>query len=128
MRTQERTKAAGGSSPSYASAARPPAPGELAKAEPAGIAQAGPEESADAGAKRKWLRWVVGLYVAIATVAVAMGNMFDSIYWASIALFFAVASQPRERVPKPLRYFATAAVLALGVFQLVRWILMLRVG
>ncbi|HEX8721726.1 MAG TPA: hypothetical protein VF736_13915 [Pyrinomonadaceae bacterium] len=128
MKTREHTKAAGGEPPSYASAARPPAPGGLTKAGHAAPAQAEPAEDADAGAKRRWLRWAVGLYVAVATVAVALGNTFDSIYWASIALFFAVASRPRGRVSKPLRFFATAAVLVLAVVQIVKSILKARAG
>ena len=128
MKTQERPKAAVEEPRSYASAARPSAPGEMTKAEPADITKAEPEETPDAAAKRRMLRWIVGLYVVIAAVAVALGNAFDSIYWASIALFFAIAAQPRGRVPKPLRYFSIAAVSVLAVVQIVLLILKLKGG
>ena len=128
MKTQEHTKAAVEEPRPYAPAARPSTPGEMTKAEPADITKAEPEKNPDAGEKRRMLRWVVGIYVIIATVSVALGNAFDSIYWASIALFFAIAAQPRERVPKLLRYFATAAVLVLAVVQVVQLILKLKGG
>ncbi|MFL6257718.1 MAG: hypothetical protein ACJ74T_22155 [Pyrinomonadaceae bacterium] len=103
----------------YATAARPSTPGELTKAEPAGITQAEPEENADAGVKSRKLRWIVGLYVVIATVAVALGNVFDSIFWASVAFFFAVSMQPKERVPKLLLYLAFAAMFVLTVIKVI---------
>ncbi|MDT5272176.1 MAG: hypothetical protein QOH49_4362 [Acidobacteriota bacterium] len=124
MKTQERTKAAAAEPRWYASAAQPSTPGEMTKAEPADLTQAEPEE--DAGAKRRKMRWFVILYVVIATVAVALGNTFDSIYWAAVALFFAIAAQPRERVTKLLRYFAAAAVLVLAVIQFVMLILKIK--
>jgi hypothetical protein len=128
MKTRERTKSTAEEPRWYESAARPSAPGELTKAEPAGLTEAGPEEGEDAGAKSRRMRWIVIIYVLIATVAVALGNVFDSIYWAAIALFFAVAVQPRERVPKLLRYFSIAAVMVLGVVQIVLFILKHKAG
>jgi hypothetical protein len=124
MKTREPTKAADEEPRWYASAARPSTPGEMTKAEPADLAEAEPEE--DAGAKRRKMRWIVVLYVVIASVAVALGNVFDSIYWAALALFFAIAAQPRARVPKLLRYFATAAALVLAVIQIVMLILKIK--
>jgi hypothetical protein len=126
LKTQERTKTAVEEPLSYASAARPATPGEMTKAEPADVTKVEPEETPDAGVKRRNLRWIVGIYVVIATVSVGLGNAFDSIYWASIALFFAIVAQPRERVPKLLRYFAIAAVVVLGILQLVLMILRLK--
>jgi hypothetical protein len=123
MKTQERTKAAAGEPQWYAPAARPSTPGGMTKAEPADVTETEPEENPDAGAKRRKMRWIVVIYVVIATVAVALGNVFDSLYWASIAFFFAIAAQPRERVPKLLRYFAVAAVAVLAVAQFVLLIL-----
>lgn len=122
MKTPERTKA--GEPRWYESAAHPSTPGELTQAEPDERAQAESEE--DAVAKRRKMRWIVVTYVVIATVAVALGNVFDSLNWAAIALFFAIAAQPRERVPKLLRYFATAAVLMLAVIQIVMVILKIK--
>ena len=126
MKTQERTKAAAGEPRPYAPAAHPSTPGEMTKAEPADITKAEPEENSDAGAKRRKMRWIVGTYVVVATIAVALGNVFDSIYWASIALLFALTLQPRERVPKLLRYFAAAVVVVLTVVQVVLLILKLK--
>jgi hypothetical protein len=126
MKTRERTKAAAEEPRSYASAARPSTPGEMTKAESADITKAEPEETPDAGVKSRKLRWIVILYVVSATVAVALGNVFDSIYWASIALFFAISMQPRERVPKLLRYFSIAAAVVLAVVQFVLLILKVR--
>ena len=127
MKTRDRTKAAVEEPRPYAPAARPSTPGEMTKAEPADITKAEPEETPDAGAKRRKLRWLVGLYVAVAAISVALGEGFDSIYWASLALFFAIAAEPRERVPKLLRYFAIAAVVVLAVVQVVLLILKLKV-
>jgi hypothetical protein len=123
VKTRGRTKSEAEEPHWYESAARPTAPGALTKAEPDDPARAEPEEDADAVEKRRKMRWIVVTYVPIATAAVAMGNVFDSMNWAALALFFAIAAQPRERVPKLLRYFATAAVLVLAIMQIVRWIL-----
>ncbi|HEX8283844.1 MAG TPA: hypothetical protein VF588_10840 [Pyrinomonadaceae bacterium] len=122
MERRESTKAVEEPTP-YASAARPSTPGEMTKAGVADIARADSEESPDSGEKRGKLRWFVGIYVVLATLSVALGEGFDSIYWASLALFFAIAAEPRDRVPKLLRYFAVAAVAVLGVVKLVMLIL-----
>jgi hypothetical protein len=126
MKTQEFTKAAAVEPRPYASAARPSTPGAMTKAEPADVERAESEQTQDAGAKLRRLRWIVGLYVAIATVSVAMGDALDSIFWASIALFFALLAQPSERVPKLLRYFSIAALVMLGIVKTVLWILKTR--
>lgn len=118
MKTRERTKPTAEESRWYESAARPSTPGEMTKAEPADLAQAEDEENAVEKGRR--MRWIVVLYVVIATIAVALGNVFDSIYWAALAFFYALAAQPRERVPKLLRYFSAAAVIVLTVVVLVR--------
>jgi len=124
MKSQERTKTEAEEPPWYASAARPSTPGEMTKAEPADLVQAEPEE--DLVEKRRKMRWIVVLFVVIATVAVAIGNVFASINRAAMALFYAIAAQPRERVPKFLRYFATAAVLVFAVIQIVMLILKIK--
>jgi hypothetical protein len=126
MKTQEFTKAATVEPRPYASAARPSTPGEMTKAEPADVERVESEPTQDAGTKLRRLRWMIVPYVAIATVSVAMGDAFDSIYWASIALFFAISAQPPERVPKLLRYFSIAAMVVLGVVKVVLWILKAR--
>ena len=126
MKTRERTKPEAEGPQWYESAARPPGPGALTKAEPDGLVRAEPEENADAVRKRRKMRRVVVLYVVIATVAVALGNVFDSLNWAALALFFAIAAQPGERVPKLLRYSAVAAVLVFGIIQIVTLILKIR--
>ena len=123
MKTRERTKAEVEEPRSYASAARPSTPGEMTKAEPADIRGGESEQTPDARARMMWLRVMVGLYVAIATVSMATGKGLDAIYWASIALFFAVTAQPPERVPKLLRLFSIAALVVLGVIKIVMWIL-----
>lgn len=122
MKKQERAEATPEEPGWYAAAARPSTPGEMTKAEPAGVTKAEPEESPDAGANRGRLRWIVGPYVAFASVSVAQGEGFESMYWASLAFFFAVAAQPPERVPKLLRYLSIAAVVVLGVVKTVMWI------
>ena len=124
MKTRERTKPAADKPRPYASAEPPLTPGEMTKAEPADLVQAEPEE--DLVEKRRKMRWIVVLFVVIATVAVAIGNVFASINWAAMALFYAIAAQPRERVPKLLRYFATAAVLVFAVIQIVMLILKIK--
>jgi hypothetical protein len=126
MKTQEPTKSATGEPQWYASAARPSTPGELMRAEPADLTQAEPEESPEAVGKRRKMRWIIVTYVVIASAAVAMGHVFDSIYWAAIALFFAVSLQPRERVPKLLRDFSFAALLVLTAVQVVLLIMKLK--
>ena len=126
MKTRESTKAAVGDSSSYASAARPPAPGEMTKAEPADVKGVEPEQTPEARAKLKWMRVLVGLNVVIATVSLAEGKGLDALYWASIALFFAVSAQPPGRVPKLLRVFSVAALVVLGVIKVVLWILEVR--
>jgi hypothetical protein len=126
MKTREREKGAAEEPRWYTAAAQPPAPGEMAQAEPADLKQAEPEKQTGAGVSSRKVRWIVGIYVVVATAAVALGNVFDSVYWASIALYFAISLQPRERVPKPLRYFSLAAVLALTVVQVVLLILKLK--
>src|SRR5215213_3303846 len=103
MKSQERTKTEAEEPPWYASAARPSTPGEMTKAEPADLTKGEPEENPDAGMKSRKMRWIVGIYVVVASLAVARGNVFDSIFWASLALFFAIAAQPREHVSKLLR-------------------------
>jgi hypothetical protein len=124
MKTQGRPKGAA-EEPRWYSAAHPSPPGEMTQAEPADLRQAEPEKQTGAGVSGRKVRWIVGIYVVVATIAVALGNVFDSIYWASIALLFAISLQPRERVPKLLRYFALAAVVALTVVQVV--LLMLKI-
>lgn len=124
MKKQERTKTASEEPGWYTSAAHPSLPGELTKTEPADLVQGESEEEADA--KRRRRRWPIIIYVAVATMAVALGNVFDSMYWAAVALFFAIAAQPRERVPKLLRYFASAAVMVLAIIQTVMFILKSR--
>ncbi|MFL6332800.1 MAG: hypothetical protein ACJ754_05575 [Pyrinomonadaceae bacterium] len=126
MKRQEPTKPATGEPQWYESAARVSTPGGLTKAKPGCVAKAEPGENPDAVGKRRKMRWIVGIYVVVATAAVATGNVFDSIYWAAIALFFAVSLQPRERVPKLLRYFSIAAVLALTAVQVVMLILKIK--
>ncbi len=123
MKTRERSKPTGDESGWYASAARPSTPGEMTRAEPADLAQAEDEENADAGAKRRKMRRAVVIYVAVATMFVALGNVFDSIYWAAAALFFAISAQPRARVPKLLRYFSVAAVVVLTAIVFARLIM-----
>ncbi|MBV8858326.1 MAG: hypothetical protein JOZ02_15445 [Acidobacteria bacterium] len=126
MKTQEREKGAAGEPRWYESAARPSPPGQMTQAEPADLAGAEPEKSTGAGVSMRKVRWIVGIYVVVATAEVALGRWFDSIYWASVAFFFAVSLQPRERVPKPLRYFALAAMLALTVVKVVLVLLELK--
>jgi hypothetical protein len=114
--------------------AYPPPPGELARAhsagltnaEAAGLTKAEPEETLDAGVNLRKVRWIAGLYAALAAVALATGEEFDAMFWASFAFFFALAGESRRRVPKLVRYFALALMVALGVAQLVRWILRAR--
>lgn len=125
MKTRKPTMHTAEESRWYESAARPSTPGEMTKAEPADLAQADDEENADADAKRRKMRWAVVVYVVVATMFVALGNVFDSIYWAAAALFFAISAQPRARVPKLLRYFATAAVIVLTAVVFVRLIMKL---
>jgi len=125
MKTQERAKTAAEEPRWYASAAAPPTAGALKKAEPADIKTepadlaTEPEQNAGSVFSRRKVRWIVGIYVVVAAIAVAMGRGFDSIYWASIAFFFAVSLQPKERVPKLLRVFAITVMLALTVVKVV---------
>ena len=125
MKTQEPGKAEAGEPQWYASAARPSTPGGLTKAEPADLTTE-PEQHTGAGLSSRRVAWIVGIYVVVASVEVALGRWFDSIYWASVAFFFAISLQPRERVPKLLRYFSIAAVLVLTVVQVVMLILQLK--
>lgn len=123
MKRQEPTKPATGEPQWYTATARPPTPGELTKAEPADITT---EPEKHTGLSSRRVGWIVGIYVVVASVEVALGRWFDSIYWAAVALFFAVSLQPRERVPKLLRYFAAAALLVLTAVQVVLLILKLK--
>ena len=126
MKTRERTEPAAEGFSSYASAARPSTPGEMTKAAPADVEGAAPEQTPEARTRLKWLRVAVGLNVAIAAFSMVMGKGLDALYWASIALFFAVMAQPPERVPKLLRIFSIAALAVLGLIKVVLWILEIK--
>ena len=126
MKPREPTKTTAKEPNWYASAARPTAPGALTKAEPADLAQTEPEQKTSVGVSRRKVRWIVGIYVVVASIALASGRGFDAVYWAAVAFFFAVSLQPRERVPKLLRYFSIAVVLVLTVVQVVMLILQLK--
>jgi hypothetical protein len=126
VKTQGRRKGAVEEPRPYAPLARTPTADGAAQAEHASVTKAEPEKDTDADWGRGKLQWVVGVYVVVAAVSGAVGERFESIYWTSFALFFAVATQPRERVPKLLRFFATAALTALVLIKVVMWILKLK--
>jgi hypothetical protein len=119
MKTQERTKATTGETLP---------PGGLAKAEPGGLAAAADGETPGAGPDYRKMRWLAGLYAGVAALWVAAGDGFDAIFWASLALYFALAGESRRRVPKLVKYAAIALVTVLGVIKVVRVILQVRAG
>ena len=117
MKTQERTKAAAGETLPT---------GGLAKAEPDGLAAAGVGETPGAGPDHRKLRWLAGLYAGVAALWLTAGEEFDAIFWASLALYFALAGESRRRVPKLVKYAAIALVTVLGVVKVVLVILKVR--
>ena len=123
MKTREVTKAAAETLPP----ARPAPPGELAKAGPAAPASTGAGETAEAAAARhRKLRGLSGLYAALAALSLVAGEEFDAMFWATFALYFALAGETRWRVPRLVRYSAVTLIAVLTAVKLV--LLILRFG
>lgn len=134
MKTRGFEKDAVKGRPSYESAARP-APGGLAKVSPAGLAgtePAGPAAAAESGeipdesARRAKMRWIAGLYAALAALFLLLGEELYAMFLAACALGAALDGETRRRVPNLVMVCATVLVAALGILVIVLMILKVR--
>ncbi|MET0625613.1 MAG: hypothetical protein ABW250_21940 [Pyrinomonadaceae bacterium] len=90
--------------------------------EPAGLAAAESEESADSSKNKAKMRRVAGLFAALAAVYLLLGEEWIAMFTAACALSSALEGETRWRVPK---FVKVCLVILMAVFSIGMFVMLI---